>query len=619
MGNPLLGDDLGHCDGLFKLRKLFCKDRMKVLFVMVKEDFIDPMNIELLSALAKREGHETFLNVLEHNNLREEVKAIRPDVVAYSAKTGESNVMYKANKWIKSELGDRVCAVMGGPHATFNHSRMRLYEEDLRFEGEASLPIEDTQLDVLAVGEADETWPWLLRNLAKGESIHEIPNTVTRKNRRLDGKVTLKDRTNYLDDLPFLDREMVYEKTRLKTFGMRSFMASRGCPFICTYCFNVKFNQIYRGKGKTINRYSVNRMLTELEDMVRRHPTQFIKFYDDVFTFRTDEWLEDFAEQYPRRIGLPFHCLTRADLVRRDPQIIDCLKKAGIKSISMSIESGNAFIREHILKRGMSEEDIKIAFDLCHKNNINTFSNTILAIPAPIVPYPDASDFEPKAQALLDHLEGYFKVNLGTTRQDFPRGQALSTSKRKELVDRLQVMGLRHRALDYDIDSVDCNVDNRVVFGEFPELHPYPGTPVTQYTIDIGAFDGDFEKLHQNYQTESPFLCYTEEEKLQQLNLSLLALVLLVFPSWRNFTLRHLIHRKWTKAYFAMYFVAKAYLIGFKIYPMRYSFRHILRTVKESFFTELLKHSRDEGERFYEKKVNLSAPSSEVLGGPWQS
>ena len=36
---------------------------------MVKEDYIDPMNIELLSALAKAEGHETFLNVLEHNNL----------------------------------------------------------------------------------------------------------------------------------------------------------------------------------------------------------------------------------------------------------------------------------------------------------------------------------------------------------------------------------------------------------------------------------------------------------------------------------------------------------------------------------------------------------------------
>lgn len=46
---------------------------MKIMFVMVKEDYIDPMNIELLSAIAKQDGHDTFLNVLEDNNLLEEV------------------------------------------------------------------------------------------------------------------------------------------------------------------------------------------------------------------------------------------------------------------------------------------------------------------------------------------------------------------------------------------------------------------------------------------------------------------------------------------------------------------------------------------------------------------
>jgi len=599
---------------------------MKVMFVMVKEDYIDPMNVEILSALAKREGHETFLNVLEHNNLREEIRSIRPDVVAYSAKTGESNVMYRANRWIKGELKDKVVAVMGGPHATFNHTRMKLYEEDEKAfpaievkKGMPKLPLEDTMLDVICVGEADETWPTLLNALQKGESIHSIPNMVTKVNRRPDGKVNMKDRTNFLDDLPFHDWDLVYNKTRLKTFGMRSFMASRGCPFICTYCFNAKFNQIYRGKGKTVNRYSVDRLLTELQELVRRHPTQFIKFYDDVFTFRTDEWLMDFAEKYPKVIGLPFHCLTRADLVRRDPKIVEYLKKAGIKSMSMSIESGNAFIREHILKRGMSEEDIRFAFDLCHKNKISTFSNTILAIPAPILPHATDHDFEEKALHLVDHLDGYFKVNLGTLRQDYDLNKPMSTPMRQELLSRLETYGLRYRAIDYDIDSADINIDNKVVFGEFPELHPYPGTFVTQYTIDVGAFDGDFEKLHQNYQTESPFTCYTPQEKLEQVNLSLLALVLLVFPSWRNITMKHLIQRRWTKLYFVMYFMAKAYLVGCKIYPMRYSFRHILRTIRESFFSELLKHSKEEGEKFYEKKVNLEAPTSEVLGGPWQS
>jgi hypothetical protein len=173
--------------------------------------------------------------------------------------------------------------------------------------------------------------------------------------------------------------------------------------------------------------------------------------------------------------------------------------------------------------------------------------------------------------------------------------------------------------IDYDIESIDLNVQNKVVFGEFPELYPYPGTPVSQYTIDVGAFDGDFEKLHQSCQSESPFSCFTPQEKLEQVNLSLLGLVLLVFPSWRNLVVNHLIKRRWTKLYFLMYYLAKVYLIGTKIYPMKYSAGYILRTIKESFFSELLKHSKEEGEKFYRKRKGLNAEPSEVLGGPWQS
>jgi radical SAM superfamily enzyme YgiQ (UPF0313 family) len=597
---------------------------MKILFVMVKEDYIDPMNIELLSALAKRDGHETFLNVLEHDDLIEDMEAVRPDVVAYSAKTGESNVMFRANRAIKTKYKDKVFTVMGGPHPTFNSMRMQLYGENLKlpltFSGPA-MPriVEDTALDALVVGEGDESWPAILSALSTGGNLDTIANVVTRTNRKRDGSVALQERNMALDDLPFLDRDVVYAKTRLRDFGMRSLMAGRGCPFPCTYCFNAKYNAMYKGKGKMLNRYSVDRLLAELEDMVRRHKTQFIKFYDDVFVFRTDDWLIEFADKYPRAIGLPFHCLIRSDLARRDPDMIHYLKKAGIKSISMSIESGNPFIREHIFKRGMDAEDIRYAFDLCHKEGINTFSNTILAVPVPIIPNPADLAFEQKANSICTHLESYHKINLDELRSFADLSKPLDAGQRRRVVDSLKALGLHSRALDYDIESIDINIQNGVVFGEFPELHPYPGTPVSQYTIDVGAFDGDFEKLHQNYQTESPFTCFTEQEKLEQVNLSLLGMVLLIFPSWRNLVVNRLIQKRWSKLYFVMYYIAKSYLIGTKIYPMRYSFGHILRTIKESFFSELLKHSREEGVRFYEKRKGLQAAPSEVLGGPWQS
>jgi DNA repair photolyase len=597
---------------------------MRILFIALREENVDPLSIELLSALARREGHETFLNILEHGNLEREIHTVKPDVVAYSAKTGEHNLLLQANEWIRSQLRDKIIAIMGGPHATFNHARMRLRGESYLpavspVRGHPS-PVEDTQMDFLAVGEADESWPALLRTLDRGESPDAIPGILTRNNRLANGGVTIPHRTNFLDDLPFYDRELVYAKTQLRHFGMRTFMASRGCPYPCTYCFNARFNDLYRGKGKTINRYSVDRLLEELLDLKRRYPTQFIKFWDDIFAFRTDEWLLEFADKYPRVIGLPFHCLTRADLVRKDPSIIEVLGRAGLHSVTMSIESGNPFIRKHLFKRGMEEEDIQFAFAHCRKLGVRTFSNNILAVPTPVIPRVSDPDFEAKATALADHLEHYFHIKIGDIHRELEKGTGLQPGVRSAIVDQFRQLGLRLDCLEYDIETVDINIENKVTSAEFVQLSPYPGTSLTQYTIDTGAFDGDYEKLHESFQSESAFTCFTPQEKMQQLNLSFLGPVLLLLPSCRNFFIKHLVRRRGTRFYFLMYFLARGYILGARIYPMKYTFHQLLSKFRASFARELNRHFVNRGKRIPLKQRGRGVtPPAEVLGGPWQS
>ncbi len=595
---------------------------MKILFTMLKEENIDPLNVELLSALAKQGGHETFLSVLEHGELDRDLRAIRPDLVAFSAKTGESNVMFEVARGIKESFGDDVRTIMGGPHPTFNSARMRLRGETLAAPlprpGAQSLPLEDTYMDFLAVGEADEAWPELLARLAEGRSPDDVPGIVTPSNRRPDGTVPLRDRTNFLDDLPFHDRALVYEKTQLKYFGMRTFISQRGCPYPCTYCFNAKFNELYKRKGKTINRYSVDRLLEELLDIKRNYDTQFIKFYDDMFTFRADDWLREFSEKYPKVIGLPFHCLTRCDLVHKDPEMIDLMRAAGLHSITMSIESGNAFIRQHTFKRTMTDEEIRFAFDYCAKKGVKTFSNTILAIPAPVIPRVDDPRFDEKAADVVAHLATHFPRIKREGFEPLLASRPLPAPARRELTDRLYALGLRHDAIDYDIESLDINVNCRVTSGEFVQLSPYPGTPLTDYTIAIGAFDGDYEKLHETFQSESPFQCFTEDEKMQQLNISFLGVFLLVFPRLRNFAVKHLVKRPWTRLYFLLYFLVRGYVLGVRIYPMRYSFRQLFGKVRASFVRELTKHFADEGRKFNRKHGLVLAQASDVLGGPWK-
>jgi len=486
---------------------------MKILFILKDIEYIDPMGVMLLSAMAKEKGHQTYLHVLSDGNLIESIKKINPDVVTFaSTKTGEHKYYLAANETIKKNFKNLV-TIMGGPHPTF-------FPEI----------IEKEDIDAICVGEGYDAWPELLDALSGKGDINSIPNIVTKENRIKNPVPVIRPKKRELDSLPFLDRELIYKNTRLGRFPMRSFMVGRGCPFHCTYCFNHIYNTMYKGLGPIYVRMSVDRVIAELKDLKNRHETQFIKFYDDVFVFRDDEWLDEFVEKYAREIGVPFHCLTRADLLT-EPILLK-LKKAGLKSISMSIEAGNAFLREQVLKRKMTEEDIITAFDLCYKHKVPTFCNTILAIPG---------------------------------------------SSIKE-----------------DIESLDINLRCKVTFGEFPIFFPYPKTELAKYAMDNGYFDGDFDKLHSSYQSLSPLDCFTKKEKLMQVNLSLLGTICLWQPWLRNITVKFLIKLPLSRLYFLFYYIVKAYLVKTKIYPMKFSLSSMLRNIYQSFVLEKFKHFREQ-------------------------
>lgn len=484
---------------------------MKILFVIKDIEYIDPMGIMLLSAFAKRKGHTTELAVLADGDLEKTVRRIMPDLAAFSAKTGEHKYYIAANNVIKS-VDEKIFTVIGGPHATFFPEIIAKYP-----------------FDAVCAGEGDDAWPELLDALEAGKPVDEIPNIVTKNNYIPGEKPFMRPRRTTLDDLPFLDRDLVYKKTRLGRFPMRSFMVGRGCPYKCTYCFNHKYNKLYKGNGPLLTRMSVDRVISELKELKENYETQFIKFYDDIFILKDDDWLSEFSERFPKEVGLPFHCLMRANLFTEP--IVQKLKKAGLASISMSIEAGNDHIRNDVLKRNMTKETMIEAFDLCKKYGIPTFSNSIFAIP-------------------------------GTS-------------------------------LAEDIESLDLNLRCQVTFGEFPLFFPYPETELARYAIERGDFDGDFDKLHMSYQSDSPLKCFTEKEKLMQRNLSLLSTLCLWKPSLRNLIVKHLIKLPLTNLYFFAYYLVKAHLVKSKIYPMKFSLINTARGIYESFVLERFKHSEE--------------------------
>ena len=517
---------------------------MKILFVIKMVETTEPMGIMLLSALAKSKGREnqSFLHVLDNGGFEERLKTLNPNLVAFSAKTGDYKYYLEAAKLVK-KFNPKVFTIVGGPHCTFNPQKV----------------IEDG-FDAIGVGECDDAWPEFLDKFGKGQNINDIPNILTMENFselavKEKGEWKLKNiapRKTNLDDLPYLDYELFYENTDFIKFSpRRTIMTSRGCPFKCTYCFNRRFNEIYQGKGRLHNRYSVDRICAELKYVKEKWPsTRFIKFYDDVFALRVDDWLKEFAEKYPKEVGLPFLCLTRADVIAEHPDVLYLLKDAGIHSLSMSIESGNDYVRNNILERGMSKEQMIYSFNLAYELGIPTFANTILAIPV-----------------------------------------EKETEQKEKLPD----------AVRRDIEGLDLNLECRATFGEFPILFPYPGTKLGEYCVEKGFFNGNFDELHASYQTDSPLSCFTRKEKMIQQNLALLGPVCMFFggnrkwflriitPFIRKLTVGLLIKLPLTKIYFVFYVLVKNYLYKYKIYKTGFSWIEYIMSTFKIFKVDLFK------------------------------
>ncbi len=334
---------------------------MRVLFITQQIDY-EPQGIMSLSSTLKAAGHEVDLAVAAHHDPLEAVRTFRPDVVAYSVITGSQRYYLDLNRRIKAERPD-LFSVFGGPHPTF-------FPEMVTEEG----------VDGICRGEGEGALAELVDVLAEGgpEAVLGVANWSFHR----DGETVHNPVRPYihdLDSLPFPDRALVYERDPVSARSkIKHFLAGRGCPYNCTYCFNHALGEIYRGKGKRFRMRSVDHVIEEVRWVRDHYPLEFVVFVDDTFVL-SRTWLAEFAEKFPREIGLPFFCNTRANLVTEEQ--VRLLKAAGCHSVSMGIEAGSDRIRNGLLKRNMSKEQILEAARLLREGGLHFTTTNMIGLP----------------------------------------------------------------------------------------------------------------------------------------------------------------------------------------------------------------------------------------------
>lgn len=347
---------------------------MRVLWLIQRSDFIDPMGICYLSAAGKNEGHEMDLAVIEDGNVFQKIADYKPGVIAYSAVTGEHQGYFDLNREIKERFPD-IFTIMGGSHPTY-------YPQCIDYQ----------PIDAIAVGEGEGAFVEVLNRVDGGEDIRDVLNIGT----KIGGVNKKRDLIGDLDTLPFPDRDLLFANTPIGGFPLKTFITSRGCPFPCTYCFEPVLKKMYREEkamgtimmldaktgrqsGKYERRHSPERVCEEILQVKSKWPVEFIKFEDDLFVLHVDRWLEEFVKIYPKQVGIPFNALVRVDSITED--MLKLLKEAGCVSLNVSVDHANFEVRKRVIKKKFTNDDVVRLFRMAELYGIGIFNNMILAVP----------------------------------------------------------------------------------------------------------------------------------------------------------------------------------------------------------------------------------------------
>ena len=319
-----------------------------------------------ISAVLKAAGHQVRIVDFTFNKRMSALTAIlkefKPDAIGMPVASNDFDFCVRIGKHIKGHT--KVPLITGGYHTT-------LAPEDI---------LNEDCFDIAVIGEGENPFLQILEHLDNPgtyESLKSIKGICYKKSDEIIYN-QLDCLNQNPDQLPFPDKSLFdYQRYLNLNRGLATFISSFGCPYSCSYCINKALLNKFGKKG-FLRLKTVHYLMKEIQWVMNRYAIRELEFYDDTFTLNRQR-LEEFCNIYPKQIGLPFSINSRVDTIKEDEYFM--LKNAGCKRISFGIECGDAEIRNGILRRNQSDEQILKAFRIAKEVEIETLSYTMVGIP----------------------------------------------------------------------------------------------------------------------------------------------------------------------------------------------------------------------------------------------
>ncbi len=353
---------------------------MKVLFVHSEQDPYSPdkpleilervqFGISYISALLKREGHETRLAVLCQETIDtadERIAEFGPGLVCFTSVFTEFHIILRAAARVK-ERHPGLFTLLGGPHATLRPDEC----------------MERGLFDAVCVGEGEYPTLELAGQLDAGRFPSGIPNLMIR---RRDGSVEVNAPRPFLqdlDELPFPDRGMWLPWVANPT-SRPSILVGRGCPFNCTYCCNHALRRI--APGRYVRLRGPRAIASELAAMKEAEPG-FSEAYLEVETLGVDvEWAKELCRELKAvnagfEIPVTFGANLRVTPNASYEELFSALADANFRFVNIGLESGSERIRREVLKRRYSNRDIMAAVETARRHGLQVGIYNLIGLP----------------------------------------------------------------------------------------------------------------------------------------------------------------------------------------------------------------------------------------------
>lgn len=322
-----------------------------------------PLGLAYIAAVLERAGHSVkIIDCDVEENYEKKILALtrtwQPQLVGFYAMTWSFRLAKNLADKIKA-INQQIITVLGGPNAT-------------------SMPVlslELGQFDFGVISEGELTIVELVDKLAgkNNLALEEIKGLAFKK----DGQIIItapRPLIANLDSLPFPARHLLPMEKYFDVFSRNkhfaTIIATRGCPFNCTFCD--RQNRM----GKLWRVRSPQNIADEIAEIKEKYGITEFMFFDDNLIVNKN-WAFELFDRL-KKLDIIWECRERVDLVNEE--ILKKMKEAGCYRIRFGFEAGDNEVLKTI-KKGITVEQSIACAKACKKVGIEIYGYYMIGAP----------------------------------------------------------------------------------------------------------------------------------------------------------------------------------------------------------------------------------------------